>query len=391
MNYHAQRIHGYGTSIFTQMTQLANQYGAVNLGQGFPDWEAPDFLKAAGQAAIAAGVNQYAPCAGRPRLREAVARKIEAQYGLHYDPDRELTITAGASEGIQATIAGLVDPGDEVIIFEPYFDTYVPNVRFVGGVPRFYQLKPPDWPIDRDELEALFNDRTKLLLLNTPHNPTGKVFSADELAIIADLCRKYDVIAMSDEVYEHMVFDDADHAPLAALPGMRERTLMLSSLGKTFSATGWKIGWATGPAHLIEAVVRIRQFTTFSGAAPLQEAAAEALTQAASIGYYEQVRDRYQRKRDFLISALTDAGLRVINPAGTFFAMVDLSDLDFKDDIAFCHYLTTVVGVAAIPPSAFYVNPADGAGLARFAFCKTDAALQTAAERLRDWAAARPG
>jgi N-succinyldiaminopimelate aminotransferase len=312
-----------------------------------------------------------------------LADKIEQQYGLSYDPDSEITVTHGASEGIQATITALVDPGDEVIIFEPYFDTYVPNVHFVGGVPRYYQLRPPAWGIDAAELEALFSDKTKLIIVNTPHNPTGKVFTQAELQLIADLCHKYDVVALVDEVYEHLVFDDAEHVPLARLPGMRERSVTLSSLGKTFSATGWKVGWASGSAELIQALIRVRQFTTFSGAAPLQEGAADALIYAGEHDYYAHFRARYQEKRDFLMATLTDAGLAPIVPQGTYFAMVDIGALGFGDDVTFCRYLTTEVGVTAIPPSAFYSHPADGATLARFAFCKSDPVLAEAARRLK--------
>lgn len=383
MTYLARRVQGYGTSIFTEMTQLANRHQAVNLGQGVPDIGTPDFLLEAGRAAISAGINQYAPCQGRPRLRRAIADMIERRYGLTWDPDVELTVTAGASEGIEATILGLVDPGDEVIVIEPYFDTYVPNIRFAGGVPRFYQLRPPDWALERERLEALFTPRTKLLLLNTPHNPTGKVFTRAELQLVADLCTQYDVLVMVDEVYEHLVYDDAQHLPLASLPGMRDRTITLSSLGKTFSATGWKVGWATGSAELIQALVRIRQFTTFSGAAPLQEGAAVALEVAEGMGYYTELNGLYRRKRDFLMQALRAAGLNAIEPRGTFFVMVDISPLGFENDVDFCYWLVSNVGVGAIPPSAFYDNPQDGATLVRFAFCRTDDVLYEAAERLR--------
>ena len=377
----SQRVANYGTTIFSKMTALARQYEAVNLGQGFPDFAAPDFLKRAAQEAIAADVNQYAPSAGQPALREAIARKVARDYGLTADPLHEVTVMNGATEAVFSAVLGLVDPGDEVILFEPYFDIYLPAITFAGGVPRYYTLRPPDWGIDRQQLEALFSERTKLIILNTPHNPTGKVYSDEELGWIAGLCRMYDVIAVTDEVYEHMVYDGRSHRLLATYPGMNGRTVTISSLGKTFSVTGWKVGWAIAAPHLSDAVRRVRQYTTFCGAAPLQEAAAVALDSGPD--YYQELAATYQARRDFLFQALEEAGLRPILPQGTYFIMAQIDHLDFVDDFAFCRYLTTEVGVAAIPPGAFYQHPSDGAGLARFAFCKSTAALETAARRLK--------
>ena len=379
----ADRVRGFGTTIFTEMTSLANQHQAVNLGQGFPDFAAPDFLKTAAQQAIADDINQYAPGYGRLRLRQAVAQKMDRHYGVTVDPITEVTITHGATEAIFATIMGLVNPGDEVILFEPFYDSYVPSVQFAQGVPRFYTLRPPDWSLDPAALRALFNDRTKLIVINTPHNPTGKVFSQAEFALIAQLCQEFDVIAMVDEVYEHIVFNGRSHLSLASLPGMRERTVTISSLGKTFSVTGWKVGWTIAPPELNSAIFRAHQFITFSGANPLQEAAAIGIETADSRGYYAELSIDYANKRTLLLDALTSAGLHPIPPDGTYFVMVDISQLPFANDIDFCRYLTTEVGVAAIPPSAFYVNPADGAGLARFTFCKKEETLHQAAERLQ--------
>lgn len=381
MSYLAQRVRTFGTTIFTEMTALAIQHNAVNLGQGFPDFAAPDFLKQAAQEAIAADVNQYAPTYGRTTLRSAIAQKMERHYGLLVNPEREVLVTHGATEAICAAILGLVDPGDEVILFEPFYDSYVPSVIMAGGVPRFYTLRQPDWRIDPEQLAALFSHKTKLIVVNTPHNPTGKLFTQDELALIARLCREHDVIALTDEVYEHIIFDGRTHHLLAQEPEMAARTLIISSLGKTFSVTGWKIGWVVGPMELLQAAFRTHQFMTFSGAAPLQEAAAVALAAAAS--YYQQLTADYTQKRDFLLAALTAVGLPPITPAGTYFAMVDISHLDFANDVAFCRYLTQEIGVAAIPPSAFYHNPADGAQLARFTFCKSQPVLEEAANRLQ--------
>lgn len=374
----AERVRSLGTTVFVEMTALANAHGAVNLGQGFPDFAAPTFLKEAAKAAVDADINQYAPGNGRFSLRAAIAAK---DHGRDVDPDGEVLVTHGATEAIFATVLGLVNPGDEVVILEPFYDSYVPAVRMAGGVPRFYTLRPPDWAIDFDALAALFNAKTKLIIVNTPHNPSGKVFSREELSAIAALCREHDVIAMTDEVYEHIIFDGRTHHALATFPGMAERTVTISSLGKTFSVTGWKIGWAIAAPELIQAVFRAHQFMTFCGAAPLQEAAVAAFAVADS--FYTALARDYQNKRDFLMEALRAAGLRPLLPQGAYFIMVDISDLGFADDVAFCRYLTTEIGVAAIPPSAFYHNPADGAHLARFAFCKRQATLEEAAARLR--------
>ncbi|MCB0168724.1 MAG: aminotransferase class I/II-fold pyridoxal phosphate-dependent enzyme, partial [Anaerolineae bacterium] len=259
----AHRVRDFGTTIFYEMTELANRHQAVNLGQGFPDFPGPDFLKRAAIDAILTDLNQYAPGKGQPRLRRAIADKMERHYGRSIDPETELTVTVGATGAIFATILGLVDPGDEVILFEPYYDSYLPATQIAGGVPRFYTLQPPDWRIDEAKLRALFSDKTKLVMINTPHNPTGKVFNEAELSLIADLCRQHDVIAVTDEVYEHIVFDDCRHVPLAGLPGMADRTVTISSAGKTFSMTGWKVGWAVAPPDLIQSILRVHQFMTY--------------------------------------------------------------------------------------------------------------------------------
>ena len=376
----AHRVRDFGTTIFYEMTELANRYQAVNLGQGFPDFPGPDFLKKAAIDAILSDMNQYAPGKGQPRLRQAIAVKMERHYGRTVDPETELTVTVGATGAIFATILGLVDPGDEVILFEPYYDSYLPATQIAGGVPRFYTLQPPDWRIDEAELRALFSDKTKLILINTPHNPTGKVFSKGELSLIADLCRQHDVIAVTDEVYEHIVFDDCRHVPLAGLPGMADRTVTISSAGKTFSMTGWKVGWAVAPPDLIQAILRVHQFMTYCGATPLQEAVAIALQ--TSPDYYAKLAAMYQANRDFLADVLAEVGLKPLMPQGTYFMMADISHLGFPDDVAFCRYLTREVGVTAIPPSAFYSDPADGAKLVRFAFCKTRSVLEEGARRL---------
>ena len=381
MSYMAQRVAGFGTTIFSEMTSLANEYKAINLGQGFPDFAAPDFMKEAAIQAIRADINQYAPANGRLGLREAVAQKVAHFYGLTVDPNTEINIMHGATEAIFATIMGLVNPGDEVILFEPSYDSYGPAIQMAGGVPRYYTLRPPHWEIDEAALASLFSNKTKLIIVNTPHNPTGKVLNEAELTLIANLCQKHNVIALADEVYEHIVFDGLTHLTLASFPGMAQRTVMISSLGKTFSVTGWKVGWTVTSRDLTQAIFRAHQFMTFCGAAPLQEAAVTAVS--SDHHFYEELTQLYTKKRDYLSDALSSAGLTPIVPSGTYFVMVDISDLDFADDVAFCRYLTTEIGVAAIPPSAFYHNPTDGADLARFAFCKEDETLAEAAQRLQ--------
>lgn len=379
----ADRVRSFGTTIFQEMTQLANQYQAINLGQGFPDFAAPPFIKDAAQAAIAANINQYAPGNGRARLREAIAAAMQRRTGLAINPETDVVITVGATEAIFAAVMGLVNPGEEVILIEPFYDSYVPAVIMAGGRPRFLTLRPPDWQLNAAALEALFTPQTKAIILNSPHNPIGKVYRQDELQLIADLCQKYNAVAVVDEVYEHLVYDGRVHLSLASLPGMAARTITISSLGKTFSVTGWKVGWAVGPADLVTAVFRSHQFITYSGAAPLQEAAAVALETAVANTYYAELQAMYQAKRDYLVGALREVGLRPFVPQGAYFVMADISHLGFANDRDFCRYLTTEIGVTAIPPGAFYHQPADGAGMARFAFCKSDDVLAEAARRLR--------
>lgn len=382
MTYMANRVSGFGTTIFAEMTALANEHNAINLGQGYPDFAAPKFLKEAARKAIEGDINQYAPGNGRLRLRKALAHKMSSHYGMEIDPASEIIVQHGATEAIFTTMMGLVNAGDEVIFFEPFYDSYVPSTIMAGGVVQAYTLRPPDWHIDREKLAALFNHKTKLIVVNTPHNPTGKVFSKDDLTMIAELCQEHDVIAVTDEVYEHLVYNGRPHIPLASLPGMAERTVTISSLGKTFSITGWKVGWTIAKPELSQAISRAHQFITFSGAAPLQEAAAVALETAAT--YYANLTQDYKRKRDFLVNALQDVGLNPINPDGTYFVMADIRELGYPDDVTFCRFLTKEIGVAAIPPSAFYTSPADGATMARFAFCKSDETLEQAAERLQN-------
>jgi N-succinyldiaminopimelate aminotransferase len=381
----ARRIATFGTTIFAEMSRLALDHGAINLGQGFPDFDGPEAVKDAAIAAIRDGQNQYAVSSGQPALRRAIADHLARFYGHAPDPELEITVTSGATEALTDAILALVNPGDEVVVFEPFYDSYVPNIIMAGGVPRFVPLRPPDWSFDPAELSAAFSARTKLVVVNTPHNPTGRVFTASELEQIATLCRQRDALALVDEVYEHLVFEGAQHVRLAQLPGMAGRTLTASSQGKTFGFTGWKIGWIIAPPALTAAVRRVHQFVTFASATPFQAAAAAAL--ALDDEFYDALRRDYQARRDFLAGALEQAGLRVSLPEGTYFILADFSPLGedrFADDTAFCRWLTSEVGVAAIPPSAFFseAHKTVPRTWARFTFCKRPATLEAAAERL---------
>jgi aspartate/methionine/tyrosine aminotransferase len=386
----AARIQGFGTSVFTEMTRLAIKHQAVNLGQGFPDFSGPEFVKEAAAAAIFADQNQYAPSHGVPRLRHAIARTWGAAYGRELDPDTEITVTTGATEGMLAALLALVDPGDEVIVFEPFYDAYAGDIAYAGGVPRFVTLSPPDWSFDPDALAAAFTPKTKVLILNTPHNPTGKVFTRGDLELIACLCREHDVIAITDEVYDRIIFDDAEHTPLATLPGMWERTLTLNSTGKTFSMTGWKIGYAIGPATLNAALRTVHQFSVFATATPFQEAMATAFEEAEQRGYYAQLRREYTARRDAMRAMLEGAGLPTLTAGGTFFLLADVSGFGKPTDVEACFHLIETAGVVGIPPSVFYADASRAANLIRFCFAKRPETLRAAAERFaRLGAAAR--
>jgi N-succinyldiaminopimelate aminotransferase len=373
----ATRLDGLGTTIFTEMSALADRTGAVNLGQGFPDEDGPPELLAAAHAAIEAGHNQYAPLPGVPALRAAIAAHQARWYGLDVDPETEVQVTFGATEAIAAALLSLIEPGDEVVLFDPAYDSYAACVAFAGGVRRTVTLRPPDWRLDPDELRAAIGPRARVLLLNSPHNPTGKVFSREELALIADACREQDLIAITDEVYEHLVFE-GEHVPLATLGGMAERALTISSLGKTFSCTGWKVGWACGPAGLVAGVRAAKQYLTFAGATPFQHAGAVAL--GLGDEWYASLADGMRARRDLLCAGLEEAGLRVLRPAGTYFANVLLDG----DGFEFCRALPERAGVVAIPTGVFYTaEPETGRSLARFTFCKRLDVLAEALRRLR--------
>jgi aspartate/methionine/tyrosine aminotransferase len=375
-------VRGFGTSVFSEMSRLANQHGAVNLGQGFPDFPGPSFVKEAANAAIEADLNQYAVSHGALHLRAAIARTWNERYGTDVDPDREITVTSGATEAIFDAVQALAGPGDEIVVFEPFYDSYRPSTIMAGATMRTIMLRPPDWSFDPDEAAAAFGPRTRVLLLNTPHNPTGKVFTRDELTMLAELCQQWDVVAVTDEVYERIVFDAAEHLPLATLPGMCERTLTINSTGKTFSMTGWKVGYAIGPARLTTPLRAVHQFVTFASATPFQEAMAIALERAPELGYYADLSRDYHGRRDALKVVLDASNLPTLPVEGAYFLMSEISHLGFETDVEFCRWLTSEIGVAAIPPSAFYLDPGRAPLLARFCFAKRAETIQRAAERL---------
>jgi len=375
----AKRLVPFGETVFTTITALADEHNAINLGQGFPNFDGPDFVKRAAAAAMDRGENQYPRSFGIGPLVEAIAERFAADTGLPVDPYDQVTVTSGCTEALAAACLGLIDPGDEVVLIEPTYDAYRPDVALAGGIPRFVTLRAPEFRLDADELRAAFSSRTKAIIVNTPHNPTGRVFTIDELESIASLCCEYDVIAVTDEVYDHMVFE-GKHVSLATLDGMWERTITLSSLGKTFSLTGWKVGWAVAPSPLTAGVRAAHQFLTFTTASPLQHGAAAALRAPQS--YYDELTAAYRSRRDLLANGLTALGFEVFLPAGTYFMLADHTRFGFADDLEFVRHLITETGVAAIPPSAFYHGPTDGASLVRFAFCKDEATLAAAVDRM---------
>jgi aspartate/methionine/tyrosine aminotransferase len=379
----ARRTSAFGTSIFTEISALAIAHDAVNLGQGFPDFPAPSFIKEAAMRAIREDRNQYAPAAGLPRLREELAARWARLHGVAVDAATELTVASGATELLHDAVLAVVEPGDEVIVFEPTYDAYVPDVVMAGGVARAVALRPPHWRWDPDELRRAFGPRTRAVILNTPHNPTGKVFARDELEELAALCLEHDAVVISDEVYSEITFDGAAHVPIATLPGMRERTITIDSMGKTFSVTGWKVGWAIAPEPLTRALRSVHQFVTFTNSVPFQEALADGLTLAESNGYYDELRATYTARRDRLAAVLEGAGLAPLPARGAYFLLCDTTGFGFDDDVTFCRHLCTEIGVAAIPTSVFYADPATAPPFARFCFAKRDQTIDAAATRLK--------
>jgi aminotransferase len=376
----AKRATQFTESVIREMTRLSHLYGGVNLSQGFPDFPAPQLVKDAACAAIQGDTNQYAVTWGAPRLRDAVAREFTTRYGVPVVPDEQVTVCCGATEAMMATMMGIIDPGDEVIIFEPFYENYGPDAILSGATPRYVTLHEPRWSFDPDDLAAAFNNRTKAIIINSPNNPTGKVFDREELKAISALCRKWDVVAISDEIYEHIVFDAARHVPIASIEGMADRTVTINSLSKTYSVTGWRVGWSISPPSLTGAIRKVHDFLTVGAAAPLQEAGVAAL--GAPPAYYTDLAASYQRRRDALVGILERHGFACYRPHGAYYVMTDISAFGFPDDMTFARYLVKDIGVAAVPGSSFYRDANRGRTKLRFCFCKKEETLQEADRRL---------
>jgi aminotransferase len=375
-------------SVIREMTRLALQHGAVNLSQGFPDFPAPGFIKAAACAAINDDINQYAITWGARPLRAAIAADLARRRGLAIDPDTQVTVCCGSTEAMVATLLAIVDPGDEVIVFEPFYENYGPDAILSGATPKYVRLRPPagssagggEWTFDPDELAAAFSNRTRAIVINTPNNPTGKVFTREELTLIAGLCQRWNTIAITDEIYEHIVYAESGHVPMATIDGMQDRTVTINSISKTFSVTGWRVGWAVAPADITAAIRKVHDFLTVGAAAPLQAAAAAAIDGGAA--HYAELAADYRARRDRLMAILTGVGFRCFEPAGAYYIMTDITPFGASDDVSFVRHLVTEVGVAAVPGSSFFRNPAFGRMHVRFCFCKREETLDAAGERL---------
>jgi len=380
------RVEHFTESVIREMTRQAMLHGAVNLAQGFPDFPAPAEIKQAAQDAVASDINQYAITWGAKSLRDAIARKAKDWQGISADPEKNITVCCGSTEAMISTLLAVCNPGDEVVIFEPFYENYGPDSILSGAKPRFVKLRPPTsaeagWTFDERELRAVFHNHTKAIILNTPNNPTGKVFTREELEIIRDLCVKFNVLAITDEIYEHIIYDGAQHVSIASLDGMQDRTVTINGLSKTYSVTGWRVGWTIAPSNITDAIRKVHDFLTVGAPAPLQEAGAAALDLPDS--YYQKLAENYRTRRDHLIPALAEAGFRCFKPRGAYYVMTDISGFEFADDLAFTQHLVKDIGVAAVPGSSFYNDPRDGARQVRFAFCKRDQTLDEAGRRLR--------
>lgn len=381
MRFQSRRTAGFTESVIREMTRLAVRHNAVNLAQGFPDFDPPEEIKEAAREAIRAGFNQYAITWGAKPLRDAIAAKYRRWYGIEIDPEREVTVCCGATEGMIASLLAVIDPGDEVIVFEPFYENYGPDAELCGAVPRFIPLRPPGWTFDPDELRRAFNSRTRAVILNTPNNPTGKVFSRGELEIIAALCREFDTLAITDEIYEHIVYDGAAHVPVMSLPGMRERSVLVNSMSKTYSVTGWRVGWVLAPPDITASIRKVHDFLTVGAAAPLQQAGALAL--AFPQAYYDKLARDYAERRELFLPLLERAGFRCFWPRGAYYVMTDISNFGFPDDVSFAKHLIERIGVAAVPGSSFFSNPVNGASCIRFCFCKKYETLKEAGRLLQ--------
>jgi aspartate/methionine/tyrosine aminotransferase len=381
----SDKVEHFTESVIREMTRQAMQHGAVNLAQGFPDFPAPAEIKQAAQQAIAGDVNQYAITWGAKNLRNAISRKMGAEHGISIDPEKEITVCCGSTEAMISTLLAVCNAGDEVIVFEPFYENYGPDSVLSGAKPRFVKLRPPaddggEWTFDEKELRKAFGTHTKAIIVNTPNNPTGKVFTRAELELIRDLCVEADVLAITDEIYEHILYDGCEHIPMASLEGMRERTVTINGMSKTYAVTGWRVGWAVAPETITNAIRKVHDFLTVGAPAPLQEAGAAALSLPAE--YYAKLAEGYRGRRDRLMPALTAAGFRCFRPRGAYYVMTDISVFRYADDVSFAKYLVQEIGVACVPGSSFYRDPRDGARQVRFAFCKRPETLDEAGRRL---------
>jgi aspartate/methionine/tyrosine aminotransferase len=378
--FRSTRTLNFTESVIREMTRLAGQYGAVNLAQGFPDFPAPEILKRAAHDAIDADLNQYSITWGAKPFRDAIAAKYRKWYGIDFNPEREITVCCGATEGMIASLLALIDPGDEIVLFEPFYENYNPDSQLCGAVARYVTLHPPDWSFDPDELRRAFTPRTKAIILNTPNNPTGKVFSRKELEYIASLCQEFDTLAITDEIYEHIVYDGAVHIPILSLPGMRERSILVNSMSKTYSVTGWRVGWVLAPPDLSDSIRKVHDFLTVGAASPLQAAGTLALTLGEN--YYRTLAAEYTARRDHIVASLQAAGFSCYIPRGAYYVMTDISPLGFHNDVKFVRHLIENVGIAAVPGSSFFSHPELGGQNVRFCFCKKYETLELARHQL---------
>jgi len=379
--FRSQRILRFTESVIREMTRLAMRHGAINLAQGFPDFPAPAALKQAAAKAIADDINQYAITWGAKPFRDAIAGKYRRTYGLEFDPEREIAVCCGATEGMIATMLAVIDPGDEVVLFEPFYENYGPDTQLCGASTRYVSLRAPDWSFDSEELRRAFTPRTKAIILNSPNNPTGKVFTRDELEFIAGLCQEFDALAITDEIYEHILYDGAVHIPIISLPGMRDRSILVNSMSKTYSVTGWRVGWVLAAPDLTDSIRKVHDFLTVGAASPLQQAGVMAL--AMGTDYYEHLSTEYRNRRDHIVTSLESAGLRCFVPKGAYYVMTDVSGMGFGDDVAFVRHLIENLGVAAVPGSSFYATPGGGSQQVRFCFCKKFETLEKARAQLQ--------
>src|SRR5580693_1532886 len=378
--FRSDRTQRVNESVIREMTRLAMEHKAVNLAQGFPDFPAPEIIKNAAREAITDDINQYAITWGAKPFRDAIAAKYKRTYGLELDPEREITVCCGATEGMMASLMAVTNPGDEVVIFEPYYENYGPDTLLSGAERKFVNLRAPDWTFDRDELRAAFSKRTKAIILCSPNNPTGKVFNREELEFIAGLCQEFDTLAITDEIYEHILYDGAAHIPIISLPGMRERSILVNSMSKTYSVTGWRVGWVLAPPDLTDSIRKVHDFITVGAASPLQQAGVMALGMPEQ--YYAGLAYEYAGKRDHILASLEGAGLKCSIPRGAYYVMADISQTGFQNDLSFVRHLIENVGIAAVPGSSFFLHSADGSRFVRFCFCKKYETLEVARKKL---------